>query len=419
MKRIYLDHGEAYGNLGDEAMLINASRRLQKALGDVEFVIPRAGDAPLPDIEGATHVTSPNPALRRLMRRLVPLGRIREWFHELNWDPLALLTPFLMRVLGGTEEWKNMLGYLSRCDGLYLVGAANLNDFARLPCVLPKYALVCEALTRDIPVVVSSQTVGPLSIPWVQRAVRRMVNQADSFTTRDRGVTRDFLTEAGVNSSAVTFSGDEAFTLPTASEQRVTSYLQESGIGSSESISLIHFRGTDYTQQTEQYYDTLASAFDSIDTQSRLCFVPMSYGEHSGDDEACGNAIRDRMKAPEKLTVLDASTEVKIVRGLFSRAEWMLGLSYHTQIFALSAACPFGLLASGEYYHTKARGVHNIVNRRMPFLSMSEATPRDIVETMEDLKTNRSSYEDYLRKVRNNVLDVNDRPVQAMKSALQ
>jgi polysaccharide pyruvyl transferase WcaK-like protein len=419
MRRIYLEHGEAYGNLGDEAMLINASRRLQKAIGDVEFIIPREGSSPLPDIEAGTQVASPDPALRKLMRRFVPFGMIRMWSHERSWDPLALLAPFLMRVLGGIGQWRDMLDHLSRCDGVYLVGAANLNDFARLPCVLPKYAIVFEALTRDIPVVVSSQTVGPLSVPWVQRAVRKMVNQVNYFSTRDCGVTRNFLAEAGVNSSSVNFSGDEAFTLPAASGGRVNSYLQDSGVGTSEPISLIHFRATDYTQQTEHHYDTLASAFDRVDTQSKLCFVPMSYGEHSGDDEACGYAIRDRMQAPEKLTVLDASTDVEVVRGLFDRANWVLGLSYHTQVFAISAACPFGLLASGEYYHTKARGVHNIVDRKMPFLSMPEATPRDLIATMEDLEANQNSHRDYLQKVRNQVLEVNDRPVQAMKSALQ
>ncbi len=30
MPRIYLDHGEAYGKVGDEAMLINAVRRRQR-----------------------------------------------------------------------------------------------------------------------------------------------------------------------------------------------------------------------------------------------------------------------------------------------------------------------------------------------------------------------------------------------------
>jgi polysaccharide pyruvyl transferase WcaK-like protein len=418
MYRIYLEHGEAYGNLGEEAMLINAARRLRARISNVEFVIPRVSKSPLPSIDGGTFIPSPYPSMRGVMRKLMPSSRFRRKIHTLDYDPLALLTPYLMHWIGGIGKWRDMLDHLSKCHGVYFVGCANLNDFARLSFVLPKYALLYEAVARDIPVVVSSQTVGPLSISWVQRLVGKMVREATYFSTRDSGVTQNYLAQSGVDSSRIRFSGDEAFTLPVASEEHVNSYLKASGVSPSEPFALIHFRATDYTQQTDHYYETLAQAFDNASVDAKLCFLPMSYGDHSGDDAACGLAIRERMQNPERLTVLEPSTDAKVVRALFDRARWALGLSYHVQVFALSAACPFALLASGEYYETKAKGVHNLVDGILPLLSLSESDSSDLIQAIQGLESKQEPYRRRLRSIRDQILEVNDEPVKAMASAL-
>ncbi len=418
MYRIYLEHGEAYGNLGEEAMLLNAARRLRAEIGDVEFVVPQVNNSPLPSIEGGRLIQSPYPSMREAMKKLMPFSRVRRKIHSLEYDPLALSVLHLMRWVGGVGRWRKMIGHLSTCDGVYFVGCANLNDFARISFVLPKYALLREAVTRDIPVVVSSQTVGPLSISWVQTLVRKMVEEATYFSARDKGVTEKYLSRAGVNPSSIQFSGDEAFTLPAADEGSVTSYLKNSGVDPSEPLALVHFRATDYTQQTGHHYETLARALDDASVDAKLCFLPMSYGEHSGDDAECGNAIRGRMQEPERLTVLEPSTDVKVVRALFNRARWALGLSYHVQVFSVSAACPFALLTSGDYYETKAEGVHNLVEREVPLVSLSEATSSDIVEAVESLESEQKHYRKHLRSVRDQILEVNDGPVDAMASVL-
>ena len=46
--RIFVDHGEAYGNQGDEAMLLNALERLARYLGPCEFILPSEPGKPLP-----------------------------------------------------------------------------------------------------------------------------------------------------------------------------------------------------------------------------------------------------------------------------------------------------------------------------------------------------------------------------------
>ena len=418
MYRIFLEHGEAYGNLGDEAMLLTAVDRLRSVLGDVQFVVPRDGGSPLPDIGPCTHVPSPTRVVRRVVRKLARPERMRRFIHDLEYDPVALFTPVWLRRAGGEAEWEVIRDHLASCDGVYFVGAANLNDHARIPCVVAKYAVAEQARRRGIPLVVSSQTVGPLNRRWVKRMVGRMIASAAVVSTRDLGITHPYLKEAGVDPGHVLFSGDEALALRAAAGDVVDAYLQDAGLSADEPFALFHFRGTDYTGPTAAHYDKLAAALDRMEPGARVCFVPMSYWRHSGDDEACARAIRERMRRPEKLTVLGRTKDVRLVRGLFERARWAIGLSYHVQVFALAAACPFAILTSGPYYTAKGRGVHTVVEERMPLLAMERATPADLVSAVEDLTVNRQAHAAHLASVRDRVSGVNDVPVRAMAAAL-
>src|ERR1700732_877804 len=69
MRLVFLDHGEAYGNLGDEAMLQSALRRLSAHLGPVRFVVPRQERRPLPSLAGfdIQEVPSPYTTFARLV----------------------------------------------------------------------------------------------------------------------------------------------------------------------------------------------------------------------------------------------------------------------------------------------------------------------------------------------------------------
>lgn len=418
MYRIYLEHGEAYGNLGDEAMLMNAARRLRRALGEVEFVVPKIGDEPLPDIGAVKVIPSPRPAINRLMHRLVPFGRVRKWMHQQEYDPLAMVTPLMMRLLGGIGEWNTLLEQLRSCDGVYFVGAANLNDFARFNCVLPKYALWAQAQSLGKPVIMSSQTVGPLEMAWPQQMVRRMATQSKFFSVRDGGVSKNKLVSIGVDPEHIHFVGDEAFSLPPAPESDVDSYLRRAGVASDRPFALLHFRGTDYTQSTSDYYRIIAEALDQVETDAQVCFLPMSYWTHSTQDEECGRSIKAFMRHPDKLIVLPTLRDVTVAKGLFQKAWWAAGLSYHVQVFALSATCPILILSSGDYYRVKAEGMHQLLEKRVPLLHIDGLDPSELAEAMAELESDRDRQVGHLRAIGERVRAVNDGPVNAMREAV-
>ena len=300
---IYLDHGGAYGNLGDEAMLTNAARRIRECIGSVRFIIPREEGAPLPDVGPCVEIPSPNTKIAALGMGLVRIGPLRRFLEQFRYYPI--LRRMRKMVVGNRalSPWNTLLEHVENAAAVYLVGAANLNDFARYSCLLPRYLLVEQAHQLGVPVVVSSQTVGPLKLPWTRQAVYDMWRRAHFFSVRDGGVSHALLASMGIDPHSAPIVGDEALTLPGCNMGVVKRFLLSVGVDPSRPFALFHFRATDYLRSTKRHLSKLAAAIDMARVDERILFLPMSYWRHSGEDEQVGATIRSILAKPEEFVV--------------------------------------------------------------------------------------------------------------------
>lgn len=418
MFRIYIDHGEAYGNLGDEAMLISATQRIREELNEVEFIIPCRDDEPLPNIEKSTIILSPLPRLYFITRTLSLLGKItRNFSYKSDFVPL-----FFTEILNSNLSifsWRYYVDIFRDCDALYSVGAANLNDFTRFNSLFFRSMLISQFYKLGIPSIVSSQAIGPLELTWTKTMVRRAIQQSTYFSLRDGGISKDILASEGFDLQNLPFVGDEAFSLSLAPVDVARLFLQDQGIDPDLPFALFHFREKDYTQSTISYYSKIAEAFDSVSTKANILFIPMSYWKHSGNDEECGKSIKKAMLNPEKFQVLRTTRNVHLVRRLVDMASWTMALSYHVQVFSLSSARPMALLSSGKYYSIKARGMQMLVGNGIPLIDIEQTSVQELCSCMEYLDSNPSSMIDALNKSRSLVQGVNDGPIKALAQTLR
>ena len=413
MTRVFLYHGEAYGNLGDEAMLLAAVERIRRCLPDVSFVVHRRDGAPMPDIgqvewaQPPSEIVTQLPGRRRTPRRL--------------WDALAGPLPRrIARRLSDPkrmpDDWRALLEQLRRCDAVYMVGAANLNDYAAYPCVLPKYAVACAAAEMGIPVIASAQTVGPVSRPWVRRMIRQLVETCESFSIRDGGVSYQHLGLSGQAAEAIPIVGDEAFSLSPADTGAVEAFLKAGGVDVDRPFGVLQFRPTDYTAETSGHYQKLADALDSADSPCQFVFLPMSGYLH--DDGSAGQAIRAAMRDPGKLVVLPTPADARMARGIVAAAQWAMALSYHVQVFAMAAGRPMAALTSGPYYGVKAEGMRLLVGDSLPVCDLATATVASLVRVIEALDGYQGQAWPAALEAREKIQQANDLPVEALAAAV-
>jgi polysaccharide pyruvyl transferase WcaK-like protein len=417
MTRVFLYHGEAYGNLGDEAMLLAAVERIRRRLPDVSFVVHRRPGAPLPDIGQVDWVDPPSEIVSEFLGRRRSPRRL--------WDALTqcLAGPLPRRVARRLSDpkrmpdgWSRLLEQLRRCDAVYMVGAANLNDYAVYPCVLPKCALVRAAAEMGIPVVASAQTVGPVSQPWVRRMIRELVDACESFSIRDGGVSYQHLELSGRAAEAIPIVGDEAFSLAPADSAAVEAFLKSGGVDVDRPFGVLQFRPTDYTADTSGHYRKLVDALDSAEAGRQFVFLPMS--AYLCDDRSAGQAVRAAMRDPARLIVLPRPDDARMARGIVAAAEWAMSLSYHVQVFAMAAGRPMAALTSGPYYRVKAEGMRMLLGDRLPVCDLATATTASLVSLINSLDDCRGRTWPAALDARQRIQLANDLPIEALAAAV-
>jgi len=421
--RIYMQHGEAYGNLGDEAMLVNAVRRIQARLGPCEFVLPCQPGRPLPAVPGGRLVPAPRLFLSWLSEHSGRAGMLsRRAARRLPWDMPWRACAALQRHCAPSgvpaSGWPRFLASLATCDAIYCVGAANMNENTRRNALLTKWLLVQHGRRLRIPVIVSSQGLGPLRTRWALECVVETLQSADHFSLRDHGPSRELLRDAGVSSSRILEVGDEAFSLPPSDVESARAFLVEAHVDPDRPFGVVHFRGTDYIRPTRRHYPALAAALDGLSEAVQIVFLPMSYGHRTQPDLQCARAIRDRMSRPHRLRLLRCPDRPQVARRLVGMAAWVVSLSYHLQVFALAGQVPMIPLISGPYYRQKARGILGWTGDVVKPIDLDRTPVKDIGGKLGGLLERAGKQRETLRAARARIEKVNDLPLRALARAI-
>ena len=393
--QVVVDHGEAYGNIGEEAMILNALRRLELHLKpQVLHLVHQAGE-PLPhgDNSKVRPVPSPLPAFReaakRLSLRLSWLQRfsgIRRQGEAYYWR----LTAKLDRLCPGfsglrqSDEVRQFLRALDQSEVYYHVGMSGLNEFWEAGLAYKRWVLE-QARRRGLMVVLSSQGLGPVSTASSRAAMQSLLQLADVVTLRDKNYGSALLKELGVTKAGSQIVFDEAFSLAPADAEITRQWLAKIGLGPSEAFIAFHYREKDYTPVQQDQTSRLGGLLQRIHAATKLSilFVPMSYSAHSSVDILLGQRLAESMANPAWYRVLPECRDPSIVKSVIGQARFSMGLSYHTNVFSLTQGHPALIIYTGRYYGLKSDELINFYCPPSRAMDLEKSSDDEILEAID------------------------------------
>lgn len=436
--RIYVDHGEAYGNLGDEVMLLNALARLERHLGRCEFVLPCQPERPLPlQLRNVTLVPPPRITIAKwarylsipfaLARHIPLLGRLLPIPHDSTfwrWAVKCLNVRLIFSGLGIlrslNKDLEPFMHAIQACDVFYGVGAADFNDYW-----LQGVVYKCWLYTVVRPYVrvsaVSSQGIGPLSTAWARRMMGKAFSKLDLVSFRDHSLSQSIVEKEHPTHVRYKVVGDEAFTLPPSDGDEARALLSESGLPEKTSFIAFHFRTTDYTQDTSYLIPRVARILDQIAeaVPHLVVFFPMSYHIHSRFDEECGRAIQEKMSRNERLFLAPLCRDVRVIKAAVGMSRYSLGLSYHIHVFSLSQGHPAVILYTGDYYKCKSEGLIGFYGAPSVAINLRETDDSRVIDAIMKIENSYDNSCEAINHVNKELLKCNDWMVQEMATLLR
>lgn len=410
--RIYLDHGEAYGNFGDDAMLMAAHERIWRACdADVEFILPCREGGRLPELSNVYYANSTRDVIPDAVSNLY-----NRWWARIA---LGLREPYLLerwiacqrRLLSKTTSWRNLSGVLKDCDACYAVGCGNMNDVAPHVTLLYRLSLALECKIRKVPLVTSSQGLGPFQYQWSVRVVEKIRRLSDHFSIRYPLVNCGDKNSLRVLEKDVLVVGDEAHGLAPAGDEACRLKLRSMGHEWGKPYLVVQYREAAYTGSTERALEKLARALDSLDFAGDYIFVPMSEGSHSGSDSDCGMRIKRRMRHGDRVRILSGNRDPRLAKSIVWNSSGVIALSYHLQVFAFGGGIPFIILTQGPYYRSKAEGMRNLAGPKTPMVDAEKTTFSGIEGALGSWLRLRAEQVAQIERSRRRVKAVNDQPV--------
>lgn len=418
---VYVDHGEAYGNLGEEAMILNALDRIERQLAPRTIYITHPDGQPLPtgDNPRVRDVPSPFGAFRdaaerwqRRLRRFRKFPVVRRWIRPEGdvawWRFVAWLDGCCPRVAGlrRHRDVQRFLAALEDSRVYYHVGMSGLNEFWEQGLIFKRWVLQ-QARARVEWVVLSSQGLGPVTTRSTRDEMRRLLDLADIVSLRDKSHSMELLRELGVTRAAAKIVFDEAFSLTAASAEVTREWLDRAQLAPADAFIALHYRGVDYTANARDPVARVAelAALAHKETGFKLLFVPMSYAAHSTIDSELGRKIAERLGQPEWFRLLPECREVRVIKAIIGHARFSMGLSYHTHVFSLSQGHPALVLYTGGYYGLKSEGLIGFFGAPSRALDLDKvdaaqvsAALREIVANYDDASRHIAAVNDALRR---------------------
>jgi polysaccharide pyruvyl transferase WcaK-like protein len=411
---IYLEHGEAYGNLGDDAMLMCALDRLTEYVGDCRFRIP------IQKGENFEWLSKKRIEFVAPIRSLILSEYDR--FKEVDpWKTFEVLREELLSSVNGKKKpsWvRCLLESLADVDVAYFVGAANLNDFALRHCVIPKCLFLETCYRLKIPVVISSQTCAPLQERKTLDLVRKTLQRANFVSLRDRGVSLALL-KPGWEGNSLMEIGDEAFRLAVAPDSQVFAQFKALGIERNVRPTVaFHFRATDYTKETECHFEKLVNLLDQIvgEWDADILALGLSYNPLLNDRELL-DRLRAKVRRPERVFVFQ-SKDPTLVKGMVGHCYCAVGLSYHLHVFASSLHVPFLPLSSGPYYGAKLAGLLAWYGLEELLIDLGQESLDTIRQRLRSFRANYGGIREQLVAGNRRISEVNDLPAKAAREIL-
>jgi colanic acid/amylovoran biosynthesis protein len=242
------------------------------------------------------------------------------------------------------QPWKTFIGHIEKADALLVSGGGFINDVfdARTEKVLD---LIMLAHSREVPVFMFSQGMGPLRSPKLRNKARRALQDVELIALREKKRSYSLLRDLGMAESQLKVTGDDSICLAHSASPKQL----RDGIG--VNLRIANYSNLD-ANVARMVGDTLTDL--SRDHSASIYPVPI---EHEGENSDI-QSIREILTETEVPTgPLSFSNGVESVIQNVGKCRVVVTGSYHGAVFALSQGIPAVGLSSSTYYDAKFGGL--------------------------------------------------------------
>lgn len=354
----------AYGwrHVGDDAILEANIRAMRQAAPAVEIVTFTYAPAETSDRHDVRTVPGPETVLTRVPCKLnAPWARtillpllFFARFLLLWWNARRLHSGHRARFLSADAH--ALLQTLRWADLLLSVGGGYLTSQWRYTELYAKGCAYVLASALGTKVLLSGQSIGPLTTPFDRRFVGWALNHVDLIVLRDEDRSSRLLHTLGVRHPVIVESVDDAMATPAADAGAVAAYLERVGIARTQPwiVATLH----QWPGLTEAYR-RLPGLLDELvaTTGAHVVLLPMKFTPPD-DDLVTLHGIRQAMRRRDVAHVLEGQVSDSLAVGIIAGSRLAITSRYHLAVFAFANGVPCLSLFAGSYYERKIRSIH-------------------------------------------------------------
>lgn len=399
-KKIVIIGGFGWKDIGDEAMPQAIIYNLRKTIPNLDIVMLSPNPAyttayhkerSIYDINAylnkksklISHLINNKFLLLRLLGRIVNKVYPSRLIYFLRWIYfLAAVKLYNYKInLPLNKIAKNIINEISNADLLFNNGGGNINSL--LYGELYKQTLtILAASILKVPVILSGQTIGPITKKIHEFVVKKALNKVDTVTFRDRGISFQRVKEIGITKPIMQDTADDAIGLPFLSQKETEKLLLEND--GAEWLNLpanlivvmnmngyLKAMGKKNINEFDKEVRLLTKIADKLveKYKAKILLVPTDYAT-SSDDRPLLIQIKNKMKYKERALVIEKEYDAIQYKSLIGIGDIAIGARYHFNVFATSMGVPCIGLANGVYQKTKLKGVMDLYD--LPYCFIPE-----------------------------------------------
>ena len=394
--KILVFGGAAHANRGDTAMQAGLVNWLRKRVPDGELVFLSNAPEQVADEMGAPCIQSPDAELSTTWTRETPKSTDQRKA-AIKKGRRFVWRARLFKWFGKCPGDDTFFRELAQTKCVLVPGSGAMNSLWWHDWMYPKAFTVLAAKTLGVPVVMTSQGVGPEFSHELDAQVACEMFSACSFVgVRDRDQSGDLLKSIGVPAEIIHHSGDDALLF----ESDNTDFPQ---LPEGKTLVGVNLRDSSTYQKgfAKSKPEDYAAWLDAIAAKHEVhfVFIPVSYNEQDSDPAIAKKVVAE-MQSPENATVVDQELDAAGIRRLCASMDYGIGISYHFLLFSLSAGVPSLLLFQNAYYKQKLEGLGRLysVEDRVVDLEAGRGDFDRLVEDREALKKHLEERQEELEK---------------------
>lgn len=224
------------------------------------------------------------------------------------------------------------------------------------------YTLLEWAIFRR-PMATTPTDVGPFTTRRARWLARFVFNRMDILALREK-VSYDYCQQLGMDKSKISLTGEAAFLLEPAAQEKVELILQQEGITkgdkpfigfspSSLEMELFAFsKSMSSEERPRKYVELMAAMTDYLVERldATVCFIPHVTSAGSDDREVCYR-IYEQMVNKQAVRVLRGKYLPDEIKGVIGNSDMFIGCRMHSTIASTSMGVPTVAIAYEDKFY--------------------------------------------------------------------